>query len=297
MPQLSGPNDANEYIEQHLHEQIGEIENHFKANAISLSGPLINGVDTLIRNQLDKRTTDKPDTKNLVCVLTTDGGYVEIVRRIVEVFRHDYEHVDFIVPDHAYSAGTILVMSGDQIWMDYYSRLGPIDPQVERGGTSVPALGYLERYNNLIEKAQNGTISLAEVQLLIDGFDQAELYGYEQARELSITLLKEWLAKYKFKNWLVTRTNQTPVTDEMREARAEAIGNTLSDSTRWHSHGHGISREVLERDLELIVDDFGEDSRLYDKIRCYYSLLDDYMKKMGNPGSVHIVENYYPYSW
>src|SRR6266478_8628579 len=41
-------------------------------------------------------------------------------------------------------------MSGDSIYMDYYSRLGPIDPQVEtRQGKNVPALGYLERYNAL----------------------------------------------------------------------------------------------------------------------------------------------------
>jgi len=36
------------------------------------------------------------------------------------------------------------------------------------------------------------------VQILIQGFDQGELYYYEQARELSIALLKEWLVKYKF---------------------------------------------------------------------------------------------------
>jgi hypothetical protein len=35
-------------------------------------------------------------------------------------------------------------MSGDAIYMTYYSRLGPIDPQVETSkGVPVPALGYL----------------------------------------------------------------------------------------------------------------------------------------------------------
>jgi hypothetical protein len=45
-------------------------------------------------------------------------------------------------------------------------------------GRMVPALGYLEQYDRLIKKANSGQISVAEVQLLINGFDQAELYQY-----------------------------------------------------------------------------------------------------------------------
>jgi hypothetical protein len=92
-------------------------------------------------------------------------------------------------------------MSGDAIHMDYYSRLGPIDPQVETlSGRSVSALGYLEKYNSLIEKASDPTksISNAEVQILLQ-FDQGELYQYEQAKDLSKSLLTEWLVKYKFR--------------------------------------------------------------------------------------------------
>jgi ClpP class serine protease len=51
------------------------------------------------------------------------------------------------------SAGTVLVMCGDNIYMDYFSVLGPIDPQVKRrskGNVYVPALGYLEKYNELV---------------------------------------------------------------------------------------------------------------------------------------------------
>ncbi len=124
---------------------------------------------------------------------------------IVETLRHHYGYVAFVIPNCAFSAGTVLVMSGDDIYMDYYSRLGPIDPQVEtENGKMVPPLGYLAQYRRLLD---------AEAQLLIDGFDQAELHKYEQARELSIALLKEWLAKYKFKDWKVTESRGIPVTD------------------------------------------------------------------------------------
>lgn len=88
------------------------------------------------------------------------------------------------------SAGTILAMSGDAILMDYYSVLGPIDPQIpDQDGNLVPALGYLIQYQKLLAKGQKGRLSTAEMQLLLS-FDQTKLYAYEQARDLSRSLLQ-----------------------------------------------------------------------------------------------------------
>ena len=90
-------------------------------------------------------------------VLTTGGGYIEVAQRIADTFRKHYQHIEFVIPNYVYSAGTVLVMCGDVIWMDYYSRLGPIDPQIEnKSGRMVPALGYLRQYEKLIEKANAG---------------------------------------------------------------------------------------------------------------------------------------------
>ena len=60
-------------------------------------------------------------------MLETIGGFAEVARRISDTFRRHYTVVDFLIPSHAMSAGTILAMSGDAIHMDYYSVLGPID--------------------------------------------------------------------------------------------------------------------------------------------------------------------------
>lgn len=127
---------------------------------------------------------------------------------------------------------------------------------------------------------------------MIDGFDQAELYHYEQAQALSIALLEEWLAKYKFKNWIETETQHMPVTDQMKKDRAAEIGRQLNDTKRWHSHGYGISMEVLRRDLNLRIDDYEEDAGRCGKIRGYFDLLDDYMMKRGASGTIHTVGDY-----
>ena len=252
-------------------------------------------MENLVRITIEAKKQDSKRDK-LVVILTTTGGYIEVVHRIVDTLRKHYSVVDFIIPNYAYSAGTVFAMSGDAIHMDYYSRLGPIDPQVENNsGKMVPALGYLERYNRLIKKAEDGKITVAEVQLLVNGFDQAELYQYEQARELSISLLKEWLEKYKFKNWLKTETRKKKVTSKMRVARAGNIAKILNKTEKWHVHGYGISMEVLRKDLNLKIDDFGVDRVFDSKIRLYYDLLDDYMVKRGDRGILHTEGVYRPY--
>jgi len=180
--------------------------------------------------------------------------------------------------------------------MDYYSRLGPIDPQIKSPqGRIVSALGYIEKYNALIEKANDGEITQAEIQLLIAGFDQAELYSYEQARDSSVAALEEWLVKFKFKNWDKTETRGQPVTEAMKKERAKKIGYALNDTKRWHSHGYGISMEVLKNDLNLLIDDFGSDQEKSPAIKAYHELLSDYMEKRGSEGVIHVVGDYRSY--
>ena len=287
---------ANELIEQQLDESLKELEQELDSDVLTYIGPIIGGVDDVIKNVVEQKENNLKMRNKLTVILTTTGGYIEVVHRIVDTLRYHYKIIDFIIPNYAFSAGTVLALSGDSIYMDYYSRLGPIDPQLERpNGKMVPAIGYLKQWERLLIRAQDGTITIPEVQLMIDGFDQAELYQYEQARELSISLLKEWLVKYKFKNWKKTKARRTSVTVKMKEDRAEEIAKELNNTERWHIHGYGISMDVLIKDLNLFIDDFGKKPIIYDKIKQYSHLLDDYMSKMSQVGVIHKVSNYRPF--
>ena len=262
-----------------------------RRDAVAYSGPLIDGVDDAIRSVIESKATGDTKRNKLTVLLTTSGGYIETVARIVDTLRHHYDYVEFVIPDRAFSAGTVLALSGNAIHMDYYSRLGPIDPQVQSAtGEQVPALGYLARYEDLLDKARQGQISQAEVALLLD-FDQAELYKFDQARELTITLLKDWLVSYKFRDWETTEDRRTTVTEQMRTDRAAGIATKLNDTGRWHSHGYGISMDVLRRDLQLKIDDFGANLALSYAIRGYHELFKDYLIKRGIVIAIHIDGN------
>ncbi len=173
--------------------------------------------------------------------------------------------------------------------MDYFSVLGPIDPQVSRPDRRdlIPALGYLEKYDQLIEKSNEGKLNSAELHYLIAKFDPAELHKYEHARELSISLLEEWLAKYKFKNWKEKQTSKTKVTHEMRQERAKQIAEKLSETKLWHSHGRGISMNVLKKVLNLKIEDFEQNKDLSKNIKLYYRLLKDFMVKLNMFAVLH----------
>ena len=277
-------------VEKELDTRAEALEDVFDADVMIFNGALVLGVDDILRLEIESRE----DKHSRLCVfLTTEGGYIEVVHRIVDLMRYHYDEVEFVVPNFAYSAGTVLVMSGDKIWMDYYSRLGPIDPQVEIADRMVTASGYLIQYERLRKKAQEGELTTVESLQFLSGFDQAELYTYEQDRELSVSLLKSWLAKYKFKNWIITKTSGVKVTECLRESRAEEIARILNDTEKWHSHGHGISMDVLRRDLKLKIDDYGDDDTLNAKIRAYTTLFEDYRQKMGGE-AVHSLNGFLP---
>jgi len=281
-------------VETQLDTYLGELQALWAADVATYLGPIIDGADDLIRDEVE--AIDKK--KNcLFLILETGGGFIEVAQRIADTLRHHYECVEFVVPNSCMSAGTVLVMSGNAIHMDYYSILGPIDPQVQRAGDGalIPALGYLAKYEQLIAKASSPEgLTMAEITYLVQRFDPAELYSYEQARELSVSLLKEWLVKYKFRNWTVTATRKLTVTKEMKKERAEEIAKALGETSRWHSHNRGISMAVLNRDLNLQIDDLEKTPEIHGKLRAYYKLLKGYASRTGHSGSLHRLDNYVP---
>ena len=294
-PTFISPADANKIVEQQLDHHLREIEKETESDALVFNGPLVDGVDDFVREAVETRKLNSTRNK-LSILLETSGGYITVAQRIADTFRSHYAVVDFIVPNFAMSAGTVLVMSGDAIHMDYYSVLGPIDPQVpNKDGRWVPALGYLHKYEQLITKSKSKRgLSDAELAYLLARFDPADLYSYEQARDLSIKLLKQWLVKYKFKDWNRTETRNKKVTLKIKTRRAEEIAEKLNDTKLWSSHARPISMDVLRKEVQLKIEDFGDPRRakLSNHIKCYHQLLRDYMAKTRSMFATHVLGHY-----
>ena len=149
-------------IKDILNQNLEKLEQFFGSDVIFYYGEIHPSYEKIFRDFIETLKDEKPGKERLTILLNTPGGSAETVEKLVSIIRHHYKEVYFVVPDYAMSAGTIFCMSGDKIFMDYSSSLGPIDPQVFNGTTYVPALGYLDKVNELLEKAKNGTLTNAE---------------------------------------------------------------------------------------------------------------------------------------
>jgi hypothetical protein len=277
-----------------LKHYCSEIEKVFDATVLAYIGSIhpaylrqyITAIEE-VANRPERK--DKKFPQRLIVVLTTPGGVVEAVEKMVEVTRANFDEVYFAVPGAAMSAGTIFCMSGDKIFMDYTSSLGPIDPQLSLGPQDmVPALGYIDKVEEFIEKSRRGVLTQAEL-IMLQRLDLANLRRYEQARNLSVSLLKEWLVKYKFKDWKVHRTVNAgaPVTEEQKQTRAEQIATDLSDNKRWHSHGRMIGIQKVRDMLRLEVEDYSNDVNIRFPLRSYGDLLSEFVTQQGIPCFIH----------
>lgn len=259
-----------------LQAKLEALEQYLNADVFVYYGSLAPVSANMFAKLVEDLKADAVKRDKLYVILTTLGGSAEIVERYVNILRHHYSEVNFIVPDYAYSAGTIFCMSGDSILMDCISVLGPIDPQVpNKDNRYVAALGYLDKINEFIDKAANGTLTKAEL-IWLKELDLGEIRSFEQARDLTTDLLTKWLVNYKFKNW-TQHHNGTEVTQDDKKERAAEIAKELSDNKKWKSHGKGISIAEL-RALKLKIEDYGEDERLRSLIRDYYNAMDEYVR-------------------
>lgn len=266
------PIDHN--TQQQLNTHLMGVEQALDADALAIVSRIVFGLEGMVKRAIEAFPTKRP---RLAVIIDTPGGIAEVVERMVTTIRHHYSEVYFVVPDRAMSAGTIFACSGDRIFMSYFSVLGPIDPQLEKeDGTLIPALSYLSQFHRLCQKADAGELNTAEYALL-SKLDLGELHQFEQARELSIDLLENWLSQYKFRNWTVHSSTGAPVTEDEKRARAKEIGVALSNNERWHSHGRGISRDTLVKEMRLKIDKVEDVANLQPALDDYFALLKDYM--------------------
>ena len=274
--------EFDNHIKATAKDRITALESHLNADVVLFHGPIFPSVEKRFRELIEDLQVEHPKQTRIAIVLNTPGGSAETVEKLVEIIRYHYSEVMFIIPDEAMSAGTIFALSGDSIYMDYTSSLGPIDPQVHNGKDWVPALGYLDQVEKMIARSAAGTLTDAEL-VILQNLDLAMLSRFEQAKNLTITLLKKWLVEYKFKDWQTHGSNPATkgqmVTDHEKQQRAEEIAMLLSDNKIWHSHGRKIGIRTVQNVLRLKIEDYSTNNELRSKILSYSEFITDYITR------------------
>jgi membrane-bound ClpP family serine protease len=272
-----------------LTSRLEKLEKHFDSDVLFYYGEIKGAYTKHFRNYIEKlRASGRK--QRLTVILNSPGGEAEAAEKLVDIIRFHYAELYFVVPDYAMSSATIFCMSGNKIFMDYSSSLGPIDPQVDTGKGFVPALGYLDQVEKLLDKAKSGILTHAEF-LILQNQDLAMLSRYEQAKNLTITLLKKWLVQYKFSDWNTHGTSPDklgqPVTVAEKQERAEDVATKLGNNKHWHSHGRMIGIDTLKTYLRLKIEDYSGDKILRGLVRDYNDLVLDYVLIRQYPMFLH----------
>ena len=200
--------------------------------------------------------------ENIDFYLETPGGSGVAAEEIARFLRKKFKTVNFVIAGEAKSAGTILALSGDNIYMTETGSLGPIDAQIKIGRSIVSAHDYkawVEEKRD--EAAKTGKLNPLDA-VVIAQISPGEIYGVINSLEYAKDLVKKWLCTYKFKNWETTRSRQIVVTEEMKKERATEVAELLCNHMEWRTHGRSLKIEDLQE--LLIIENIDTDTQLAD---------------------------------
>jgi len=184
--------------------------------------------------------------KRLDFYIETPGGSGEAAEEIARLLRSRYETVSFVVSGEAKSAGTILILTGNELLMTDSGSLGPIDAQIRIGRTVISASDYTEWVKQKVKEAKKKGKLNAFDATMIAQISPGELKLVHYSLEFAKDIVRTGLAKYKFKDWSQTETRKKTVNEKMKEERADEIAGVLANHSKWRTHGRSIKIGDLE---------------------------------------------------
>lgn len=200
--------------------------------------------------------------KEIDFYIETPGGSGEAAEEIARFLRNKFEVVNFVIAGEAKSAGTILVLSGDNIYMTDTGSLGPIDAQIKIGRSVISAHDYKAWVDEKkMEAEKTGKLNPFDA-VMIAQISPGELYGVINSLEFAKDLVKGWLEKYKFKNWIKTNDRSKSVTAEMKKERASEVAEMLCNHTTWRTHGRSL--KISDLSEVLLIESIDKDKQLAD---------------------------------
>lgn len=198
----------------------------------------------------------------LYLVIHTNGGDPFSAVRIMRIIQEKYTEITSIIPSHAMSAGTLMALGTNEIYMQHKSMLGPLDLPMEhpKDGSNISALDLkntvatiselsdtiaLERFRYLrkywrIGKKEAAKLALETATEFVKPIvDQIDPYHLQKStRELRIG----WFYAY---DMLCTRMMKD------RHGQAWDTAKTLVNS--FPSHDYGIFADDAKKMLRLTI--------------------------------------------
>lgn len=194
-PQLTG--DDLLKIRNSCYEEIESIRNRpLIVYATRFLDSLPNTPNSIDLADIDGFTDLVQSIKNSDSVdvlIHSPGGRPDATERIVHILRNRFKEVHFLVPHSAYSAATMLALSGNTITLHPSATLGPIDPQIN----GIPARSIKKGFERVREIIRiEGPESLPAYIPLIEKYSLDLLELCDDSEKLSKDLVSDWIKDF-----------------------------------------------------------------------------------------------------
>lgn len=211
---------------------LQEISEYFQSTVISFytshthwEGGISDNDATMINDVI----SSVGKNSRLLLIINSPGGDPHTAERIIKICK-EWSETSFetLVPDKAKSAGTMICLGSDKIYMMPTSELGPIDVQIPWGNRLLPAHVVIKSYEELMERCMNTPPNKRVEPFLqqLQSYNAAQIEGLRLSRDLS----KE-IAEKVLKNGMLRSSSAREIKHLMRQ---------FLDPEELKSHGRPI---------------------------------------------------------
>jgi len=240
------------------------------------------GIEPADVARVETTITQATTNNKLFIVLHTVGGDVYSAVSIMKILQKRFTEIHVLIPEYAYSSGTVMSCAANKIYMSVKASLGPLDKPMEhfKDGSDMSSLDITKTLTNITSicasmgKSIYAQLRRDELRL---GKEAASKIAFDTASKLVIPIISQidpFNLQRGFREAEIGRDYAYDMlcTRMMAGNRYQAIKTSNSLVNDYPSHGFCLFREECKDILKLSVFDL-EDLPEWARFKQRYDIL------------------------
>lgn len=216
----------------------------------------------IVKKQIEGVTGDK-----LFLIIHTNGGDIYSAVKIMQILQKKFQEIIAIVPDYAYSSGTVMSIGCNEIYMSESSTLGPLDLPMEhpKEGSTISSLDITNTLTNLASICTSIGIQIytelrKDNEDLKLGKDAASKLAFNTASKIISPIIDKIDPFSLQRGYREAKIGLTYAIDliysrMMKDDFYQAVSTSSALVNNYPSHGFGIFKNEAENVLKLKIKD------------------------------------------
>lgn len=206
-------------------------------------------------------------------LIHSPGGSVTATESLIHYLRSIFgADIRVFVPQLAMSGGTVMALTGKEIWMGKHSNLGPIDPRFG----NIPAVTLIDEVKRAFKEVKEDADKIKIWAPILGQISPTLLSQAKQAIDLSKAIAIRTLMDGMFKG------------DSNGKRKAEKIARELTNVKTHKEHSRHIHADDCKK-IGIVVKNLEDDDQLQDLV---LSVHHAFVITLANTNAGKIIENH-----